>query len=176
MFWKKKLDHKSKCSVCGVIHEDWPALTFNSPVAYFGLTVKEQNEISTLNSDFCTIEYNDQTNRFIRVVLEQKILKSNKVLNYGLWVSLSKESYEDYILNFDNNEHETQYFGWLNSKIPEYQDTLDIPTTVFTKKGTQRPEIVPYDDFEHEFVNDYYNGISKGEADKRIHKMLSNIG
>jgi len=31
---------------------------------------------------------------------------------------------------------------------------------------------VPHEDFDHPFVYDYYNGISKEEAERRIHEML----
>jgi hypothetical protein len=31
---------------------------------------------------------------------------------------------------------------------------------------------VPHDDFDHSFVRDYYNGITKIEAEKRIRTML----
>ena len=59
--------------------------------------------------------------------------------------------------NFNNENHETGYFGWLCSQIPEYEDTTSIPFDVITKKGNLRPEIFPHQDFEHPYVKDYYN-------------------
>jgi len=44
--------------------------------------------------------------------------------------------------------------------------------TVVTKKGNERPEIFPHKNFAHDFVRDFYNGISKQEAERRIHRML----
>lgn len=35
-----------------------------------------------------------------------------------------------------------------------------------------RPEAFLHEDFEHQFVNDYYNGISLSEAERRIHRVL----
>ena len=164
------------CSVCGENHNEWPALTFYSPASYNELTNEEKNLIGKLDSDFCTIKYEDQIDRFIRVVLKQNVNNSDQNLDYGLWVSLSEKSYSDYMENFNNDNHEEQYFGWLNSRIPEYENTMNIPTTVSTKRGNERPEIIPYEDFEHEFVKDYYNGISREEAEKRIHEMMKNAG
>ena len=128
-----------------------------------------------MDSDFCKIEYPNQTDRFIRVVLKQKIINSQITLEYGLWVSLSESSYNDYFLNYNNENHQTQYFGWLNNNIPDYNFQESIPTTVVTKLGNERPEIFPHSDFEHPFVSDYYNGITKDEAEKRIHEMLSKL-
>jgi hypothetical protein len=45
-----------------------------------------------------------------------------------------------------------------------------------TKKGNGRPEVFPHEDFDHPFVKDYYNGISKKEAENRINKMIKNVG
>lgn len=167
---------KYNCSVCGEDHNEWPALTFYSPTSYNELNIDEKESIGDLDSDFCTIKYEDQIDRFIRVVLKQKVNNSDQNLDYGLWISLSEKSYSDYMKNFNNDNHEVQYFGWLNSKIPEYENTVNIPTTVNTKRGNERPEIIPHKDFNHEFVKDYYNGISREEAEKRIHEMMKNAG
>ena len=176
MFWRRNSKKSNKCSVCGETHDGWPALTFNSPSSYHELTENEKQSIAKIDSDFCEITYEDQTDRFIRVTLKQKIKDSKQELDYGLWVSLSEQSWNDYKSNYDNENHEVQYFGWLNSRIPEYGNTLNIPTTVITKKGNDRPEIIPHEDHEHEFVEDFYTGISKEEAEKRIHKMMKNAG
>ncbi|QBO58151.1 DUF2199 domain-containing protein [Chryseobacterium salivictor] len=169
------MNSKYKCSVCGEIHHDYPALTFAYPNSYHWLTEEQKNSYPVhIDSDFCTIEYPDRTDRFIRVVLKQKIAKSALYLEYGLWVSLSEESYEDYAANFNNENHETLYFGWLSNALPDYKFEKSIPMDVKTKSGNQRPEIYPHLDFDHPFVHDFYHGITKEEAEKRIHNMLSN--
>lgn len=66
----------------------------------------------------------------------------------------------------------TSYFGWLSNQLPDYDDMTKIPTTVYTKTGNDRPEIIPHNDFDHQFVRDYYNGITKQEAERRIKEML----
>ena len=177
MFWKRKKNKQteSKCSKCGQTHTDWPALTFKSPSNYHNLSDQEKTELGKLDSDFCEIHYKDQIDRFIRVTLTQKVNNTCEDLEYGLWVSLSEKSYTDYKNNFDNQNHEVGYFGWLCSTIPEYGDTMSIPCDVMTKTGNQRPEIFPHQDFDHPFVWDYYHGISKSEAENRINEMLKNV-
>lgn len=171
------MNTKFKCEICGEIHNDYPALTYPYPDSYYWLSEEEKKKFNaSLESDFCTIEYPDQTDRFIRVVLKQKIIDSELTLDYGLWVSLSEKSYDDYFSNFKNENYENnQYFGWLDSIIPEYNFSERIPTNVYTKLGNERPEIFPHSDFDHPFVKDYYQGITKEEAEKRIHNMLSKI-
>ncbi|MEX0288496.1 MAG: DUF2199 domain-containing protein [Flavobacteriaceae bacterium] len=178
MFWKRKKDKpgKYRCSECGEIHKNWPALTYNSPTPYFALTESEKETIGELTSDFCIIEYEGQTDRFIRVVLRLKVNDYHDTLEYGLWVSLSEKSFKDYYENFESNNHEVSYFGWLSNYLPDYDNSQSVPMTVFTKEGNDRPEIAPHEDFDHQLVTDYYHGISKKEAEKRIHDMLKNVG
>ncbi len=163
---------KYTCECCGETHENWPALTFISPGNYDCLSPYDKENIAELKSDTCIIEYPNQIDRFIRCTLTQMVNDHCEDLEYGLWVSLSEKSFQDYIENFDNENHEVEYFGWLCNDIPEYRFTESIPTTVITKKGNQRPEIFPHESFDHPFVKDYYNGISKKEAETRIKTML----
>ena len=164
-----------KCSICGEVHKDYPALTFAYPNSYYWLTEEQKNTYKIdIDSDFCTIEYPDRTDRFIRVVLKQKIAKSSLYLEYGLWVYLNEEDFEDYKSNFNNENHETVYFGWLSNALPDYQFEKSIAMDVKTKPGNERPEVYPQLDFSHPFVVDFYHGITKEEAEKRIHNMLSN--
>jgi len=132
--------------------------------------------MARLSTDFCEIYYEDQTDRFIRVTLTQKVVDACEDLEYGLWVSISEKSYTDYDANFNNQNHETRYFGYLCSNISEYENTLSIPCNVVTKTGNNRPEIFPHQDYNHSFVKDYFNGITKKEAEKRIKQMMKNIG
>ncbi|MBX2844978.1 MAG: DUF2199 domain-containing protein [Saprospiraceae bacterium] len=176
LFSKTKNKNDFKCVECGQVHPEWPALAFMSPANYNFLSDQDKSALGKLSSDFCEIHYEDQIDRFIKGTLTQKVNDTCENLDYGLWVSLSEENYSDYNLNFNNENHETKYFGWLCSNIPEYGDTLSIPCDVMTKKGDSRPEIIPHQDFDHPFVIDYYNGITKTEAEKRINEMIKNLG
>ncbi|MFH6949840.1 DUF2199 domain-containing protein [Flavobacterium sp. FlaQc-51] len=162
------------CECCGQEHESWPALTYNTPNSYHNLSDQEKEDIAVIDSDFCVIKHPEHVLRFIRVVLFQKVNDHCEDLEYGFWVSLSEQSFKDYLENYDNQNHETNYFGWLSNFIPEYEFSGSIPTTVVTKIGNERPEIFPHKDFDHPFVKDFYNGITKEEAERRIQQMLKN--
>ncbi len=167
--------NKYICECCGKKHEVWPSLAYSSPTNYNNLTEEEKHSIAELTSDFCVIKYADQTDKFIRCTLTQKVIDHCENLEYGLWVSLSDKSFKDYSENYDNENHETKYFGWLSNYLPDYENTTNIPTTIYTRIGNSRPQIIPNNDFVHQFVKDYFNGITKKEAEKRIKKMLGSI-
>lgn len=167
---------KYTCTCCGEEHEEWPALVYISPTNYAILSESDKGNIGKLDTDFCVITHSDQTDRFIRCTLTQKVIDHCEDLEYGLWVSLSEKSFQDYLDNFSNENYQIKYFGWLSNDLPDYDFSGgSVPTTVFTRTGNHRPEIVPHQDFDHPFVTDYYNGITKTEAERRINAMLKTI-
>jgi hypothetical protein len=167
---------KYTCGNCGKVHEEWPALAFDSPTGYNVLSESKKQEIGELSSDFCIIRHPDQTDRYIRATLTIQVNDHCDNLEYGIWVSFSEKSYKDYSENYDNSDHEAKYFGWLSNEIPEYDFSEgSVPTTVFTRKNGLRPEVVPHEDFDHQLVRDYYEGISKREAEKRIEDMINSV-
>lgn len=161
---------KYQCSNCGKFHDDLPALTFQAPHHYDTLSEIEKKKIGEISSDFCVIRYEEQTDRFIRVVLNQKIVDYCEMLQYGVWVSVSEKSFNEYKNNFMPSIHEAGFFGYLMNQIPGYKDTLLTKTDVCVSIGNKRPEIFPHKSEidTNEFTYDYYNGISIEEANRRI--------
>ena len=163
------------CSVCGQVHEDFPSLGFDVPYSYHNLSDIEKQEIAELSDDFCVIRHPDQTDRFIRVVLSQKIIDFPETLQYGVWVSLSEKSFNDYKKHHNSTDRLTTYFGYLCNQLPDYENTLSIRTNVQTAADNNRPEIFPHDDqMDNLFVRDYFEGISREEAERRIHAAYGN--
>jgi hypothetical protein len=163
------------CTVCGERHDERPALAFKTPFHYDTLSPEEKEQIARVSSDFCMIWKDDQTDRFIRAVLFQAIQGEDVPLNYGVWVSLSERSFADYKANYDNDAHEATYFGFLCSEIPPYgEGALSVGCDVICKGDGKRPEVIPHDDqMEIAFVQHYYEGITREEADRRVHEMMS---
>ena len=163
------------CSICGKLHEERPAIGFLSPHYYHILSEEEKASIATLSEDFCIIEYNDQTDRFIRAVLSMPIKDSEDTMDYGVWVSLSEKNFEYYMDHFmDDLESET-FFGYLCSSIPGYENTLSLKTNVVCGPVGQRPQVYPHQSqSDNVFIKDCIEGISKEEADRRIHLVLDN--
>lgn len=165
------------CECCGKVLEDWPSLTFKAPSYYWNLDEEKKQTHATLTNDFCTVRSDEDgaTYYFIRVVMFQKVIDSCQDLHYGLWVSLSEASYNDYYDHYETEDYKEGYFGWLSSNIPEYDyydSDSSIPTNVYTQKNGKRPYIEPHQSFDHPFVTDFYNGITKEEAEARIRRMI----
>ncbi|MGB3802149.1 MAG: DUF2199 domain-containing protein [Lewinella sp.] len=157
------------CSHCGEIHEGWPALGFPYP-SYHCLKEEERASLAELNEDFCVITYPDQTDRFIRVVLRQRVLDSCQDLEYGVWVSLSEKSFNNYRDTYYEGTPDPGYFGYLNSWLPAYASTIGLKTDVVTQPGRQRPiiELHQWEYDRHPFARDWFDGISLAEAERRL--------
>jgi hypothetical protein len=172
IFKRKRKSTKSKCVNCGKIHDELPALGFKTPIHYEALSEKDKQEIAELSSDFCVINHEDQTDRFIRTVLTIQINDACENLEYGVWVSLSEKSFNDYKSDFKNNVEEKTYFGIISNDIPDYEEgTLGLHVNVNTRKGGFRPEIIPHQN-EHKLILDWEKGISITEAEKRVKRMF----
>ena len=160
------------CDCCGEEKEDWPALAYNDPHFYSCLSEEEMKN-AKLTSDLCFVESPEETNRFIRAVLIQEVTDDCRDLDYGVWVSLSEKSYTEYVENYDHKEFKAEYFGWLNTYLPDYDFSESIPTTVVVDNTIGRPFVFPHQSYDHPFVHDFYNGITKEEAEKRINRVLN---
>ncbi len=160
------------CQCCGEEKEDWPAIAYLAPYPYFNLSDDEVAN-SELSADLCIIRYSDETCYFIRAVLVQEVNENCQDLEYGVWVSLSEKSYNEYAENYHNEEFESGFFGWLSNNLPDYSFEEPIPTDVIVNNKIGRPFVYPHESHNHPFVNDFYLGISKEEAEKRIDFILN---
>ena len=171
LFKKKEKPTEFKCSTCGKIHNELPALGFTTPFYYEALNEKDKKEIADISSDFCIITHEDQTDRFIRTVLTIQINDTCENLDYGIWVSLSEKSFNEYAADFKNSTEEKTYFGMICNDIPDYEEsTLGLHVNVNTRKGGIRPEIIPHQN-KHKLSTDWEKGISIVEAEKRVDQM-----
>ena len=173
IFKKKKTEFK--CSNCGEIHDELPALGFKTPYYYETLNETDKKQIADISSDFCVIEHENQTDRFIRTVLTIQINDACENLDYGIWVSLSEDSFNEYENDFKNNAEEKTYFGMISNEIPDYEiSTLGIHVNVNTRNGGIRPEIIPHQN-EHKLIADWEKGITIKEAEKRVERMKKTL-
>ena len=65
---------------------------------------------------------------FIRGCLELPIIDYHENFIWTVWVSLSKESYDEVLEKWDERgrENSDPYFGWLSVEIPFYPETLNL--------------------------------------------------
>ncbi len=158
------------CTSCGEKHEDMPALCFVTPAPYDQLSEEERIAYQAeCDSDFCIIRYPDQTDRFIRAVLLIPIIGHEETLEYGVWVSVSKKSFNDYQGDFHDNPENVVYFGMICNWLPPYEtDTFGLHCNVVTQSDNRRPLLQLHQGSEHPLVRDFYHGIEYAEAQARI--------
>lgn len=162
-----------KCEHCGELHDELPALAFNAPFYYAILKETDKEKIAEISDDFCIIRHDDQTDRFIRTVMTIQINDACEDLDYGLWVSVSEKTFNEYKTNFKKEARAATYFGMICNEIPDYENsTLGLHVNVNTRNGGIRPELFPHQK-DHQLVRDWEDGITIEEAVKRVDKMMT---
>lgn len=177
MFWRKSRNKNNfKCTKCGKVHDELPALAFLSPDYYSYLSDEDKNNIAELTEDFCIIRHPEQTDRFIRTTMTFKIMDACENLDYGIWVSVCEKTFEEYKADFKNNIEGKTYFGRICNEIPEYKEnTIGLHVDVKTRANGIRPEIIPHQS-EHDLIRDWEKGITISEAERRVENMMNNVG
>ena len=163
------------CPYCSTYHEDWPALTFKAPDFYLQMSLVERQK-ATLTEDLCVIQHGEQTDRFIRCVMHQKVNGYCQDLEYGLWVSVNEKSYRDYVGNLHDESHKAQYFGWLSNWFPEYGEFVWVKMHIAVDNtNNQQPSkafVQVVNDPDIPLVRDYFQGISLEAARARVDRLL----
>ena len=98
---------------------------------------------------------------FIRGCIEIPIIGRSDVLMWGVWSSLSKESFLRALelWNIDPDEGESARFGWLSNNIKGYPPTLNLKTNVHFRAGRSRPRIV-LESTDHPLAVEQRDGIT----------------
>jgi hypothetical protein len=132
------------CSRCGEVHVGLPFdLAFDAPIYWTWLSPEERDEQGRLNEDLCEIRDGEQTDRFVRGVLELPVRGSNEAFCYGVWTSLGEASFSQVLALWDDPRQDgREYFGWLSNRLRGYPDTLNLKTTVQTRAHGLRPTII----------------------------------
>ena len=148
-----------RCSVCGEEHEGLPLdRAYDSPTYWDG----PRNRDDWLTQDLCT--WTDDAGErayFIRGVLHVPVPELDDSLRYGVWTSLSEKSFERVLELWDEpaRMEEEPYFGWLMNSLPNYPETLRLPSDVVTADLELRPNILLHDG-DHPLVREQRVGIT----------------
>jgi hypothetical protein len=132
------------CSRCGEVHVGLLLdLACDAPIYWEWLSPDERDEQGRLNEDLCEIRHGEQTDRFVRGVLELPVRGSEEAFRYGVWTSLGEESFSEVLALWDDPRQDgREYFGWLSNRLRGYPDTLNLKATVHTRTGGLRPTIL----------------------------------
>jgi hypothetical protein len=166
-----------KCTCCGEVHEGSPSIAFRAPDHYAGLTEEHKASMGKLSNDFCSITHGENTDYFVRAVLEVPIDGVEDPFLWGVWVSLSKKSFDRYWETYEDPVEGECFFGWVCNEISVYPYPTTRPADVALQTNNQRPKVVLHrnDQEDDQLVSDQVDGISVTRAQELAERALHNF-
>ncbi len=158
------------CQSGGNTHTSLPSFGPNAPHAYDGLDPRDQSKRALLGVDNCII---DNAWFFVRGRLEIPIHGHDQPFTWLVWVSLSKENYQVWEDTYDQPKRADigPFFGWLNSQLPFYDNTLNFRTMVHLVDDGLRP-VIEVEDIDHPLSRHQKDGISMETAQQFANDLL----
>ncbi|GAA4031128.1 DUF2199 domain-containing protein [Streptomyces plumbiresistens] len=151
-------DLEFTCACCGAHHPELPMnYTAEAPAVWDPAFADADDCL--LSTDQCVVR---GQHYFVKGLIEIPVIGSDEVFSWGVWVSLSRESFSRASDLWDRpgREAEKPYFGWLTTDLPVYPTTtLNLKTRVHTRPVGERPfiELEPTD---HPLAIEQHTGIS----------------
>jgi hypothetical protein len=158
------------CACCGKICEGSPSLAYKRPDHWLQQT-DEVCAAGFADDDVCWYEAEDGMHYFIRTILEIPIIGIEEPFLWGVWVSLSKTSYERYIDTYNAPELDDSWFGYLCSDLRGYECTWSLGTTVRPRSGKQRP-VISINSSDHQLAVDFREGITVSRAQALAEQII----
>lgn len=171
-FFKKKGPKPVyKCSCCGQVYDSVP-LCFGSdfPDYYFSVAPHERTDRIELQQSICVI---DKEHFFHRGRLTIPIIDNAENLIFNVWTSIGEDNFGIRMDFWDDPKRIDQgpYFGWLQTIVPTYGDTLNIETIAIEQAVGLIPEIQVMEE-NHPLKIDQDNGIAYKKAMEIVGKIL----
>jgi hypothetical protein len=147
-----------KCTYCDEWHKGVPGYAAEAPLYYYSIPAAERAARCLLDSDTCVV---DQKYFYVRGCLEIPVRGEPDPLIWGVWVSLSKASFDQFVGCFDaaKQSHIGPFFGWLSAELPLYPSTEHLKTRVQLRDNGVRPYI-ELEPTEHPLAVEQRNGIT----------------
>ncbi len=152
-----------KCSCCG-LHYDVIPLCFGSdyPDYYYSIPPEERDKRTEMAESLCVV---DAQHFFHRCRLIIPINDYHEDFIWNVWVSISEDNFRKRNDLWDNSDriNEEPYFGWLQTIIPTYGDTINIKTIAFEQEVGFIPELQIIEE-NHPLQIDQEKGITLKKA------------
>lgn len=147
-----------KCKSCDEWHEGMPTFASDAPLYLYGIPEHERASRCDLTSDTCVI---DNKFFFVRGCIEIPVEHTSEAFIYGVWVSLSAQSYDEFVgcLNARRRSHIGPFFGWLSAELALYPSTENLKTRVHLRDNGIRPYI-ELEPTEHPLAVEQRDGIA----------------
>ena len=165
------MEHAWTCRCCGKQFNTLPLdFACEAPDHWAQMPESERGARSRIDSDLCVIE--DET-FFVRGCLEIPIVNLNNHFTWGVWVSVSRQSFERVLelWNAPVVENEPPKFGWLCNKISLYPSTINLKTNLHLRAGNARP-LIELEPTDHPLAVEQRQGISLGRVEQIVTALL----
>lgn len=134
-------------------------MTFGAaaPFSWYEIPENERERRAVLSSDQCII---DEKHFFVLARLLIPVKNEHDRFTWLVWVSLSSENFDrmDELWESPGRESEPPYFGWLNTALPGYANTLNLKCHVITRPLGERP-VIELEPTSHPLAVDQREGI-----------------
>lgn len=161
-----------QCTCCGQTYDELP-LTFGSnfPDYYFSIPPEERDARIVKQESLCVV---DGKHFFHRGKLTIPIINRDQDLIFNVWTSISEDNFIKRNDLWDNAErvNEKPYFGWLQTIIPTYGNTLNLKTIAIENAVGFIPTIQIIED-EHPLTIDQAKGITFDKAMQIVDFILT---
>jgi hypothetical protein len=159
------------CASCGETHQGLP-LTYAAPAPdyWYTLAEAERDSRTILGEEQCEV---DDQFFFVRGQIHIPVHDSDDHFECGVWVSLSRTSYERMVELWDQpgREDEPPYFGWLQTSLPYEPATLNLKTMVHTRPVGLRP-LIELEPTDHPLAVEQREGITLARVQEIAGQML----
>lgn len=154
---------------CGEVHKGMPSLAAERPAAFYDVADEERDWRCAIGTDNCVI---DGKFYFVRGCLDVPVHGRPEPFTWGVWVSLSQASYEQFEAHFHDTRrsHMGPFFGWLSTQIRIYPATENLKTRARLRDNGLRP-LIELEPTEHLLAVEQREGISP-ERLAEIYEML----
>ena len=124
-----------RCQTCGEIHKGMPGFGADAPLSYYAIPEAERASRCELSSDECVI---DRASFFIRGCLEIPVLGADEPLIWGVWISLSEQSFNRYHETYESPVAGEGFFGWVCNEIKLYSYNKPRASDVIVQPSNSR--------------------------------------
>lgn len=167
-------DHHWICPCCG---EEQTGLIDSVSYQYPDnwMTGDEQTDPNgKMNEDFCIFDRgNGQMERYIRCILLLPIQEHERSFMFGVWISVSEDSWEIYRDGFESGQYSEDWcHGFLGNEIGPFPDSFILQCEVVFGEDNNRPEVFFYE-ADHDLVVAQANGISVGKVEEITAPLMS---
>ena len=84
---------------------------------------------------------------------------------WGVWVSLSADSFDRYTSSWEMHDESDSYFGWFSNVLPYYPDTTNLKVNVRSRVDGLRPYL-ELQEVDHPLFIHFRYGLTIQEAQR----------